>query len=50
MEIKNLIKESGRTTKWIAKKLEIPYGTLIAYLNGHRTTPKDLEQRIKELL
>lgn len=49
-ELKSEIKTSGRTYKWISTQLDIPYQTFIAYLNGYRTMPIDLEKRIKKIL
>ena len=50
MELKKIIKENGRSLKWVASKLDIPYVTLLSYLNGVRTQPKDLEERIKKIV
>ena len=49
-ELNELIKESGRTKKWIAKKLDMPYVTLNFYLWERVKMPKEVEQKIKELL
>ena len=49
-ELNELIKESGRTKKWIAKKLNMPYVTLNFYLWERVKMPKEVEQRIKEIL
>lgn len=50
MKIKNLIKEKGRTTKWVASQLGIPYNTMMSYLNNRRTVPKDLEERVRKIV
>lgn len=50
MNTKELIKENGRTIKWVAKKLNMPYITLTSYLNGVRTEPKDLRERIEKII
>lgn len=49
-ELSQLIKESGRKKTWIAEKLNIPYVTLNSYLYGKFKMPKDVEQRIKDIL
>ena len=49
-ELNELIKESGRTKKWIAKQLNMPYVTLNFYLWERVKAPHDLEKRIKKLL
>lgn len=50
VELNRLIKESGRTKKWIAKKLNMPYVTLNFYLWERVRMPKEVEQKIKDLL
>lgn len=49
-ELSQMIKDSGLKKTWIAKKLNIPYVTLNSYLYGKFKMPKEVEQRIKELL
>lgn len=49
-KLKKEIKDSGRSFKWLSEKLDIPYQTFIAYMNGYRTMPNDLEKKIKKIL
>jgi len=49
-ELNERIAKSGRKKKWIAKKLEIPYGTLSAYLTGIRNIPNHINNKIIDLL
>lgn len=49
-EINKLIKDSGRSKKWIAEKINMPYATLIAVLNGHRTLKEDVIKKIKKAI
>lgn len=48
--MKQKIKQSGRTQKWVAKQLGIPYLTLSAYLNGYRNMPLEVEEKILNVI
>lgn len=49
-DINSIIKESGRSKKWIANKLNMSYGVFIAYTLGNRTMPVDLIKRVKKVI
>lgn len=49
-QLKKEIKENGRTVKWISVQLNMSYYTLISYMNGYRTPPNDLVERIRKVL
>lgn len=49
-ELRILINKSGRSQKWIAAELNIPYITLSSYMLGYRTMPERVEQKIKEII
>lgn len=48
--LKELILESGLRKNWIAKQLGIPQSTLSHYLNGTRTMPKEINNKIIKLI
>ena len=48
--LKQRIRESGLRKNWIAKQLEIPQSTLSHYLNGTRTMPAKINNRIIKLI
>lgn len=49
-KLKLEIKESGRSIKWVAKKIGVPYMSLIMYLNGTRNPKKDIESMVRKVL
>ena len=50
LTLKQRIEESGLKMLWIAKKLDIPQSTLSHYLNGTRTMPYEINNKIIELI
>jgi len=48
--LKERIEESGLKMIWIANKLSIPQSTLSHYLNGTRTMPDDINNKIIALI
>ncbi len=48
--IKERIEESGLKMLWIANKIGIPQSTLSHYINGTRTMPDEINNKIVELI
>lgn len=48
--IKIKIEERGINKSWLARRLGIPQSTLSAYLNGTRTLPDELNNKILTLI
>ncbi len=48
--IKERIDESGLKMLWIANKICIPQSTLSHYINGTRTMPDEINNKIVELI
>ncbi len=50
LTLKERIEESGLKMLWIANKIDIPQSTLSHYLNGTRTMPVEINNKIIELI
>lgn len=48
--LKERIRESGFRKNWIAKQIGIPQSTLSHYLNGTRTMPVKINNKIIKLI
>lgn len=49
-ELKQEIKNNGRSIKWVAKKIGVPYVSLVSYLNGSRNPKKDIKSMVRKVL
>jgi len=48
--LKERIEDSGLKMLWIANKLDIPQSTLSHYINGTRSMPDEINNKIVELI
>jgi len=48
--VKIKVEQKGINKSWLARKLKIPQSTLSAYLNGTRTLPDELNNKILDLI
>lgn len=50
VSVKIRLLKLGKTTKWLADRLQIKPSTLYGYLNGFTTTPAELKNRIENVI